>query len=174
MWLVSDVRRGSRSAPGSGHDVTGPELDLNFPNTHFGCGTGLRMSNVAMDRRPTEEQAPAGELACFTALGTHEACQCPSGRGPALLRVWTGLNTGLTCHECHSGKQESADGPRHCISCHQLGTIWFARADPELTYTSLCDTYNAAPSRASPWLHQKEIKSIIVLYQQKRVQLMRV
>jgi hypothetical protein len=138
LWLVSDVRRGSRSAPGSGHDVTGPELDLNFPNTHFGCGTGLRMSNVAMDRRPTEEQAPAGELACFTALGTHEACQCPSGSGPALLRVWTGLNTGLTCHECHSGKQESADGPRHCISCHQLGTVQFARADPALYWYVHC------------------------------------
>jgi hypothetical protein len=124
FWLVLDVRRGSRSAPGSGHDVTGQDLDLNFQDTHFGCGTGLRMSNVAMDRRPT------GELAGFTALGTHEACQCPSGC-PALLRVWTGWKTDLTCHECHSGKQESADGPRHCISCHQLGTIWFARADPE-------------------------------------------
>jgi hypothetical protein len=45
-----------------------------------------------MDRRPTEEQAQAGELAGFIALGTHEACQCPSG-GPALLRVWTGRNT---------------------------------------------------------------------------------
>ncbi len=171
--MVSDVRRESRSAPGSCHDVTGPELDLNFPNTHFGCGTGLRMSNVAMDRRPTEEQAPAGELAYFTALGTHEACQCPSG-APALLRVWTCQNTGLTCHECHSGKQESADGPLPCISCNQLGTIWFARAGPELTYTSLCDMYNAVQSRASPRLHQKEIKSIIVLYRQKRVQLMRV
>jgi hypothetical protein len=68
---VSDVLHGSRSAPGSGNDVTGPDLDLNFPNTYFGCGTGLRMSNVAMDRCPTEEQAQAGELAGFTALGTH-------------------------------------------------------------------------------------------------------
>ena len=86
FWLVSDVQRGSSRASGSGQDVTGPDIDLNFPDTHFGSGTGPRSCNVAMDRRPTEEQAPAGELAGFTALGTHEACQCPSG-GPAVLRV---------------------------------------------------------------------------------------
>jgi hypothetical protein len=138
---VSDVRRGSSRAPGSGQDVrvTGPDIDLNFPDTHVGCGTGPQSCDVAMDRRPTEEQAPAGELACFTALGTHEACQpeCPSCC-PAELRVWTGRNTGSTCHECHSGKQESADGPRHCISgLHAL----------TLNYTGLY-TYSAAPSRA--------------------------
>ena len=128
---MSDVRRGSRRAPGSGHDVTGPDLDLNFPDTHFGCGTGLRLRDVAMNSRPTEKQAPAGELAGFTALGTHEACQWPS-RCPALLRVWTGRQAGLTCHDCHSSKQESADGPRHCISCHQLGSNRFARAVPAI------------------------------------------
>ena len=119
---------------------TGPDIDLNFPDTHFGSGTGPRLScYVAMDRRPTEEQALAGELAGFTALGTREECQCPSGC-PALLRVWTGRNTGSTCHECHRGKQESADGPRHCISgLHAL----------TLNYTGLY-TYSAAPSRASP------------------------
>ncbi len=94
---MSDVRRGSRLAPGSGHDVTGLDFDLNFLDTHFGCGTWLRLQGVAMDRRLTEKQAPAGELAGFTALGTHEACQWPS-RDPALLhqrlRVWTGRHAG--------------------------------------------------------------------------------
>ncbi len=78
FWLVSDVQRWS----GSGLDVTGPDFDLNFPDTHFGCGTGLRLPDVAMDRRPTEKKAPAGELTGFTALGTHKACQWPS-RSPA-------------------------------------------------------------------------------------------
>ena len=82
FWLVPDVRRGSRRAPGPGHDVTGPDIDWNFLNTQFRCGAGLRMSDVAMDRRPTEKQAPAGELAGFTALGTHE----PSS-GPAQHRI---------------------------------------------------------------------------------------
>ena len=139
FWLVSDVRRGSSRAPGSDQDVTGPDIDLNFPDTHFGSGTGPRSCDVAMDRRPTEEQAPAGELAGCAALGTHKACQCPSG-GPALLRVWTGRNTGSTCHECHSCKQESADGPPHCISgLHAL----------TLNYTGLY-RYSAPPSWASP------------------------
>jgi hypothetical protein len=87
---VSDVRRGSSRAPGSGQDVrvTGPDIDLNFPDTHVGCGTGPQSCDVAMDRRPTEEQAPAGELAGFTALGTHEvsvrvAARPCSESGPA-------------------------------------------------------------------------------------------
>jgi hypothetical protein len=35
-WLVSDIVCGSSRAPGSGHDVTGPDIDLNFQDTHFG------------------------------------------------------------------------------------------------------------------------------------------
>ncbi len=123
-YLLAGVGRPARIQPRPRlrPGVTGPDIDLNFPDTHFGSGTGPRSCNVAMDRRLTEEQAPAGELAGCAALGTHEACQCPSG-GPALLRVWTGRNTGSTCHECHSGKQESADGPRHCISCLHALTL---------------------------------------------------
>jgi hypothetical protein len=34
FWLVSDVWRGSRRAPCSGHDVTGQDFDLNFPDAH--------------------------------------------------------------------------------------------------------------------------------------------
>ncbi len=30
FWLVSDVRRGSPRTPGSGHDITGPDINLNF------------------------------------------------------------------------------------------------------------------------------------------------
>jgi hypothetical protein len=74
-WLVLDVRRGSNSASCPGHDVTGQDIDLNFPDAHLGCGTGLQSTDVAMDCRPTEKQAPGGELAGFTALGTHKACQ---------------------------------------------------------------------------------------------------
>ena len=65
---MSDVGRGSSAAARSSHDVIGPDIDLNIPDAHFGCGTGLRSCNVAMNRRPTEKQAPAGELAGFTAL----------------------------------------------------------------------------------------------------------
>jgi hypothetical protein len=54
-WLVSDVLRGSSRAPGSGHDVTGQDIDLNFPDAHPGCGTGLQSTDVAMDGRPTEK-----------------------------------------------------------------------------------------------------------------------
>ena len=67
FWLVLDVLRGFRRATGSGHDVTGPYINLNFQDAHFGCRTGLISCYVAMDSRPTEKQAPAGELAGFTA-----------------------------------------------------------------------------------------------------------
>ena len=71
---MSDVGRGSRAAPRSGHDVTGPDIHLDFPDAQFGCtGTArLGSSDVAPDRRATEKQAPAGQLAGFGALGTHK------------------------------------------------------------------------------------------------------
>ena len=65
FWLVLDVRRGSRHAPGPGHDVTGPDLDLNFPDTHSGCDAGLRMTDVASLGRPgsrTSGASPAAPL----------------------------------------------------------------------------------------------------------------
>jgi hypothetical protein len=68
FWLVSDVRRRSRRAPGSGHDVRSPNVNLDLPEAHYGYTTGFGGCNMAMDRRPTEKQAPAGELAGFTAL----------------------------------------------------------------------------------------------------------
>jgi hypothetical protein len=72
-YLLAGVGRpsGSSSASGSCHEVTGPDIDLNFPDAHFCSGTGLQICNVVMDRRPTEKQAQVGELAGFTALSTH-------------------------------------------------------------------------------------------------------
>ena len=59
---MSDVGRGSRAAPCSGHDVTGPDINLDFPEAQFGCTARLGSSNMAQDRSPTEKQAPAGQL----------------------------------------------------------------------------------------------------------------
>ena len=80
---MSDVGRGSRAAPGSGHDVAGSDINLDFPYAQFGCTERLGSSDVAPDRRPTEKQAPAGKLACFGhgALGTHKAG--PTARHPS-------------------------------------------------------------------------------------------
>ena len=83
---MSDVGRGSRAAPRSGHDVTGPDINLDFPDAQFGCTARLGSSDVAPDRRPTEKQAPAGKLACFGhgALGTHKARHpSPDARHPS-------------------------------------------------------------------------------------------
>ena len=83
FWLMSDVGCGSRAARCSGHDVTGPDINLDFPEAQFGCTARLGSSDVAPDRRPTEKQAPAGKLACFDhgALGTHKAG--PTARHPS-------------------------------------------------------------------------------------------
>ncbi len=56
FWLVSDVLRWSLHAPGSGHDTTGPDINLNFPNAQRRCRTGLQSSNVEADRRQTENR----------------------------------------------------------------------------------------------------------------------
>jgi hypothetical protein len=67
LYLLAGV---GRPAPGSGHDVRSQDvnLDLHWQEAHFGCTTGFGGCNMAMDRRSTEKQAPAGELAGFTAL----------------------------------------------------------------------------------------------------------
>ena len=70
---MSDVGRGSRAATRSGHDITGPDINLDFPDAKLGCTTRLGSCDVALDRLPTEKQAPAGKLAGFGALGTHKA-----------------------------------------------------------------------------------------------------
>ncbi len=56
FWLVPDVLRGSRRAPGTFHDITGQDINLNFPDAQLRCRTGLRSSNVAVDRRPNENR----------------------------------------------------------------------------------------------------------------------
>ncbi len=68
--LVTDVLCGFCRAPHSCHDVTGPDINLDYPDAQVGGETGLGSCHVAQDRSPTEKQAPAGELACFTTLGT--------------------------------------------------------------------------------------------------------
>ena len=129
FWLMSDAGRGSHAATRSGHDVTGPHINLDFSDAKFGCTTRLGGRDVALDRRPTEKQAPAGQMAGFGALGTHKAGRSASESWCCRAGRW---NTGSTGHDCHCDQQERGDGPRHCISCHGLWTIRFARADPEL------------------------------------------
>ncbi len=73
VWLMSDVGRRSSAAARPGHAVTGPDINLDFPDAKLGCTTLLGSCNVAPDRRPTEKQVPAGKLAGFSALGTHKA-----------------------------------------------------------------------------------------------------
>ncbi len=65
-WLESDVLLGSSSAPCSCHDLTGLDINLNFPDAHLGSGTGLQSCNMAMDSSPTEKQAPAGAGCCIS------------------------------------------------------------------------------------------------------------
>ncbi len=130
---MSDIGRGSRAATRSGHDVTGPDINLDFPDAKLGRTARLGSSDVAPDRRPTEKQAPAGELAGFGALGTHKA-------GRLASESWYGRagrrytdSTGHDFH-CDHDQQERGDGQRHCISCHRLWKIRFALADPELNW----------------------------------------
>ena len=104
------VRRagGSCAAPRSCHDVTGPDINLDFPEAQFRCTARLGSSDVAQDRSPTEKQAPAGQLAGFGALGTHKAGRLASEswRSRAGRRY-----TDSTCHDCHCYQQEGGDGP---------------------------------------------------------------
>ena len=112
FWLMSDVGRGSRAAPCSGHDVTGPDINLDFQEAQFGCTARPRLgsSNMAQDHSPTEKQAPAGQLDGFGALGTHKAGRraSESWRSRADRRY-----TDSTCHDCHCDQQEpeGGDGP---------------------------------------------------------------
>ena len=133
FWLMSDVGRGSSAAPRSGHDVTGPDINLDFSDAHFGCTARLGSRDMAPDRCPTEKQAPAGQLAGFGALRTHKA-----GRSAFDSCQWCSRAdrryTDSTGHDCHCDQQKRGGGPRHCISCHRLRTTRFARADPELNW----------------------------------------
>ncbi len=60
---MTDVRRVSRRAPRSFHDVTGPDINLDSDfkfselEAQVGCATLLGGCHVAPDRRPTEKQA---------------------------------------------------------------------------------------------------------------------
>ena len=103
---MSDVGRGSRAAPRSGHGVTGQDINLDFSDAQFGCTALLGSSDVAQDRRPTEKQAPTGQLAGFSALGTHKA-------GRSASESWCGRAgrryTGSTGHDCHCDQQKRGD-----------------------------------------------------------------
>ena len=93
---------GPAAPPRSCHDITGPDINLDFQEAQLGCEALLGSHQVAPDRRPTEKQAPAGELACFHALGTHKACCLAS---ESLCQSCL-ENTGLTYQDWHCSKQE--------------------------------------------------------------------
>ena len=155
FWLMSDVGRGSRAAPCSGHDVTGLDINLDFPEAQFGCTARLGSSNMAQDRSPTEKQAPAGQLDGFGALSTHKAGGSPGirvlaqpGRPPVhwLDLPWLPLWSAR------------AWGWRRTI-CHKLGTIRFARAAGlTLNYTGLyVQQGRDVPKKIKTFLQQKRV-----------------
>jgi hypothetical protein len=152
FWLVMDVLRGSRSAPRSGHDVTGPDINLDFPDSQVGGETGLGSCHVAPDRRPTEKQALAGELARFTALGTHIACQSRWDRSTCAGLAARTLAR-LAIFATATSKRVETD---HVIAYR--ANTWYnliCMSSPCI-YTGLY-TYITAPSLASPWIHEKEL-----------------
>ncbi len=57
---MSDVRRGSSSAPAPGHDVAGADINLDFPGpeAQVGSETLLVGCHVAPDGHPTEKLVP--------------------------------------------------------------------------------------------------------------------
>ena len=64
FWLVSDVLRESRRAPCSGHDITGQDINLNFPDAQLRCRTGLRSSNVLHLVHTKRVSVTAQDLPC--------------------------------------------------------------------------------------------------------------
>jgi hypothetical protein len=46
FWLVSNVQRGPRRAARSGHDVVGPGLDKDLPESRVApCGMALKLES---------------------------------------------------------------------------------------------------------------------------------
>ncbi len=117
FWLMSDVGSGSSAAPCSCHDVTGLDINLDFPElgpeAQFGCMARLGSRNMAQDHSPTEKQAPAGQLASFCALGTHKAGCLASESWRSRAGSWY---TDLTCHDCHCDQQEPEGGDRPYVT----------------------------------------------------------
>ena len=119
FWLLSDVGRGSRTVPCSSHDVTGPDINLDFPEAQFGCTARLGSSTVAQDSSQTEKHAPAqGQLAGFGALGTHKA-------GRRASESWHSRAgrqyTDSTCHDCHCDQQEPEGGDAAGLTLNYTG-----------------------------------------------------
>jgi hypothetical protein len=128
-WLMSDVRRGARRAPGSGHDVAGTGLDMDLPDAQIRSSAGLRCGDVAPDRGPVEKQAATGQLAGSGAVRAHKAghSQRP---GPA-AGLASGLDPGRAGRHDHSEghgcSKEYPEQGHHCIACHWLLFLDFAR-----------------------------------------------
>jgi hypothetical protein len=60
-WLVPDVRRRTRRASRSGHDIAASGLQTDLPAAEARSFAFWSPSNVAVYLRPTEEQASAGK-----------------------------------------------------------------------------------------------------------------
>ena len=106
LYLVQDVRLGSRRAPDSGHNITGQDIKLNFPDAQLRCRAGLRSSNVAG----------------FTALGTLKSVSVTAQDLPcSATAAQAGTLARLAMNATAVSKSVQTD---HIIfiSCHQLGT----------------------------------------------------
>jgi hypothetical protein len=67
-WLMSDVRRGPRSAPAAGHDVAGPGLQKDLPDAHVRIAARFRDGDVAPYTGPVKKHAAVGKLASRRAV----------------------------------------------------------------------------------------------------------
>ena len=117
-WLVSYVRRRSRRATSSGHNVASLGFNMYFPKAKAYLST-------AAAGQPRQKQAAAGQLAGGGAVNAHEAGHCAASESCARGRR---ACTGHDCDECDDCHQQRWDTGHHCISCHnrRCGTRSFA------------------------------------------------
>ena len=114
-WLVSYVRRRSRRATSSGHDVAGTGFNMYFPKAKACLSTRFGSTDVATDSRPSEKQAAAGQLAGGGAVNAHEAGHCAASESCARGRR---ACTGHDCDECNDCHQQRWCGTRSFAAVH--------------------------------------------------------
>jgi hypothetical protein len=86
---MSDVRRGPRRAPSAGHDVAGPDLQLDLPDVQVRLAARFRSGNVAPYTCPVEKHASVEKFALRRVV-------CPPPRPPPAL-TYAGSRS-----RCHS------------------------------------------------------------------------
>ena len=142
FWLLSDVGSGSRTAPCSGHDVTGPDINLDFPEAQFGCTALLGSSNLEQDSSPTENRhrldswPVSVHLAHTKRVAGH---QSPGAAGPA-----AGTLTRLAMIATAISKRVETD---HMSQTWNNTVCTRCRPDPELYWFIHVQQGRDAPKR---------------------------